>query len=98
MLMFMYIYACIHVSMSLFDRVIRNRPCGGMIAYAGEWQEEVPGYEESSGKNSHDKYMRSVSCEYEFILHACIMPMLILWIGYTEGYNNIMKIVWSATC
>ena len=41
-----------------------------MIAYAGEWHEEVPSYEESSGKSSHGKYMRSIPCEYEFILYA----------------------------
>jgi len=55
-----------------------------MIAYAGEWQEEVLGYEESSGKNSHDQYMSLVSCVYELILCDYIMSML--WIGYTEGY------------
>ena len=43
MSMLMFIYVCIYVSMSLFDRVIKDRPCGGMIAYAGEWHEEVHG-------------------------------------------------------
>ena len=38
--------------MSLFDRVVRDHSCGGMIAYAGEWNEEVLGYEESSGRVS----------------------------------------------
>ena len=33
-------------------------------------------YEESSGKSTHVKHMRSVSCEYEFILYACICPCL----------------------
>ena len=33
---------------------------------------------ESNGKSSHDTYMRSVSCEYEFVLYACIMPMFML--------------------
>jgi len=69
-----------------------------MIFYEGEWHEEVPHYEESSGKSSHDKYMRSVSHEYEFILYACIMPMLMLWTSYTEGYINKIKAVWSVTC
>jgi len=50
-------------------------------------------YEESSGKSSHDKHMRSVSCEYEFILYACITPMLMLWTGYTEGYIRKVKVV-----
>jgi len=49
-----------------------------MIAYAGKWHEEVPGYEESSGKSSNGKYMRSISIEYEFILNACIMPILMI--------------------
>lgn len=33
---------------------------------------------ESSGKSSHDKYMRSVPRGYELILYACIMPMFML--------------------
>ena len=41
----MYIYVC----NSFYDRVIKDQPSGGMIVYAGEWNEEVPGYEESSG-------------------------------------------------
>jgi len=55
-------------------------------------------YAESSGKSSHNKHMRSVSCEYEFILYACIFPMLMLWIIYTEGYISKVKVVWSAAC
>ena len=43
MLMFMYMYVCIHVSMSLPDRVVRDHSCGGMIAYASEGIEEVHG-------------------------------------------------------
>jgi len=35
-------------------------------------------YEESIGKGSHDKYMRSVSCGYDLVLYTCIMPMLML--------------------
>ena len=35
-------------------------------------------YEESSGKSSLDKYMRSVSCGYELILYGCIIPMFML--------------------
>ena len=41
--MLMIIYLCIYVSMSLPDRVVRDRLCGGMISYAGEWHEEIPG-------------------------------------------------------
>ena len=52
-------------------------------------------HEESSGKGSHDEYMRSVSCVYKFILCDYIMSML--WTGYTEEYNNKMKPVRSAT-
>jgi len=55
-------------------------------------------YEESSGRSSHEKHMRSVSCEYEFILYACIMPMLTLWTGYIEGYINKVKEVWFVAC
>ena len=38
-----YIYVCIYISMSLYDRVIKDHSCGRMIAYEGEWHEEVPG-------------------------------------------------------
>jgi len=69
-----------------------------MISYVGEWHEEVPGFDESSGKSSHDKYMRLVSCEYELILHHFIMPILMLWTGYTEGYIYKIKAVCSVTC
>lgn len=48
-------------------------------------------YEESNGKSSLDKYMRSVSCGYELILCDYIMSML--WIGYIEGYVSQMKAV-----
>jgi len=34
-------------------------------------------YEESSGKSSNDRFMRSVSCGYELIL--CDYIMSILW-------------------
>jgi len=37
------ICVCIYVSMALFDRVIRNHSCGGMIACAGKSHEEVHG-------------------------------------------------------
>ena len=38
-----YIYVYIYVFMSLSHRVIRDYSSGGMIAYAGEWHEEVLG-------------------------------------------------------
>ena len=69
-----------------------------MISYARKWHDEVPGYEESSGKSIHEKYMRLVSREYEFILYACIMPMLMLWKGYTEGCISKVKAVLSMAC
>ena len=50
-------------------------------------------YDESSGKSSHDKSMRLVSCGYEFIL--CDYIMLMPWTRYTDGYINKMKSVWS---
>ena len=34
--MFMYMYVCIHVSMSLSDRIVRNHSYEGMIAYTSE--------------------------------------------------------------
>ena len=40
--------------------------------------------------------MRLVSHGYELILCDYIMSML--WTGYTEGYNNETKVVWSMTC
>ena len=39
-----YIYVCIYVSMSLSRRVVKDHSCGGMIAYAGEWHEEILGF------------------------------------------------------
>ena len=36
-------YVGIHVSMLLSDRVVKDHSCGGMISYAGERHEEVPG-------------------------------------------------------
>ena len=44
MLMFMYMYVCNHVSMSLFDRVVRDHSCGEIIAYAAEWHDEAHGH------------------------------------------------------
>ena len=40
--MLMIIYVCIYVSMSLYDKVLRDHSCRGMISYAGEWHKEVP--------------------------------------------------------
>ena len=65
--------------MSLFDRVVRDHSFGGMIAYAGEWNEEVLGYEESSGKSNPDIFMRLVSCAYQLTIYGCTMPMFTLW-------------------
>ena len=42
----MYMYVCIMLS----KRVIKDHSCGGIVAYAGEWHEEVLGYEELSGR------------------------------------------------
>ena len=41
MVMFMYMYLCIYVSMSLSDKVVKDHYCGGMISYACEWHDEV---------------------------------------------------------
>lgn len=43
MLMSMSMFVCIHAYMSLSAKVVRDHSCGGMIAYAGEWHDEVPG-------------------------------------------------------
>jgi len=61
MLMFMHMYVYIHVFMSLSDRIVKDHSCGEIIAYAGEWHDEVPSYGESTRESSHDKYTRSVS-------------------------------------
>jgi len=82
--------------MSLSNRAIKNRSCGGMIAYAGDDRKRFLVYEESSGKNSHEKYMRSVSCGYELI--SCDYIMSMLWTCYTKGYINEMKEMWYAAC
>ena len=68
---FMYVWIL------LSDRVVRDHSCVGMIAYIGEWHESGSCfYEESSGKSSPDKSMRSVSCGYELILYDYTMSML----------------------
>jgi len=94
--MLMIIDVCIYVAMSFFDKVVKDHSYGGMIAYVGEWHEEVPGLRGIKWKSSHEKYMRSISCGYELILCDYIMSML--WIAYTKGYINEMKEVWSVAC
>jgi len=42
MLIFMYMYLSNYVSMPLSNRVVKDHSCGGIIAYASEWHEEVP--------------------------------------------------------
>ena len=79
-----FVYVCMYPFIYVtIGQIIKNHSCGRMIAYVGKWNEEVPSYEELSGKSSHDKYMRSVSCEYEITLYAWIMTMLMLWTHYT---------------
>ena len=39
--MIMIIYVSIYLYMSLFDMVVKDHSCGGMIAYAEELHEEV---------------------------------------------------------
>jgi len=41
--MLMILYVRMYVSMSQSDRVVKDRPRGGMIAYTREWHEDVPG-------------------------------------------------------
>ena len=41
--MIMFICICVCVCVLLFNRVIRNHSCGGMISYASEFHEELPG-------------------------------------------------------
>ena len=48
-------------------------------------------YEESSGKSSPDRSMRSVSCGYDLILWAYTMPMFMLWTYNVERYISEMK-------
>ena len=50
--MIMIIDVCIYVSMSISDNVNGDHSCEGMIAYTGEWHEEVHSHEESSGRVS----------------------------------------------
>jgi len=40
---FMLMFICIHVCMSLSNRVTEDPSCGEMIAYEGEWHEGVHG-------------------------------------------------------
>ena len=72
------LYVCMHVHILLSDRVVRDHDYGGMIAYAGEWHEEVLGYEESSGKSSPKRSMRLVSCGYNLILCVYTVSMFML--------------------
>jgi len=71
MLMFMYMYGCINVSMSLSDKVIKDHSCGRIIAYEGEWHEEVPGHMSNQLWRADLKNLRSVSSSYELILCLC---------------------------
>ena len=77
----MLIFICIYMYVCMFfsDRVIKNHSCGGMIAYAREWHEEVHGLWGIKWKNSHEKYMRSIWSGYNLILCACSMPMFLSW-------------------
>ncbi len=36
------VYVYVSMYLSLYDRVVRDHSCGGMISYAGEWHDEVP--------------------------------------------------------
>ena len=68
---------------------MRDHSCGGMIAYAGEVHERgSSSYGESSGKSSHDKFMRSISYGYELILCVYTMPMFTLWACNVERYTS----------
>lgn len=69
-------YTCMYVSISLSNRVIKNRPCGGMIAYAGECHEEVPSLTRNQLRrvvmtNIQGHYHVFMSCYYVFILCLC---------------------------
>jgi len=81
--------------MLLSDRVFRDYSYGGMIAYVGEWHEEVPGLWGIKWKNSRDKYTRSVECGYDLMLCDYIMSML--WKNYIEGNKLEKKAVWFMT-
>ena len=96
MIVFMLMFICMYVCMSLSDRVIRNHSCGGMITYAGEWHEEIPGSRGIKWEEYPDRSPRSVSCGYELIL--CDYTMFMLWTCYAEGYINGMKEVCFVTC
>jgi len=74
-------YICIYLSIY----VIVWHGCQGSFLWRNDclcrrttWRGSLS-YEESIGKNSHNKYMRSVSCGYDLILYNCIMPMFMLW-------------------
>jgi len=76
--MLMIIYVCMYATMSLFDRVVKDFSSGGMISYACEWHEEIPGSCGIKWKSNHDKYMRSISRGYDLILCDYIVPMFML--------------------
>jgi len=67
-----------YVSMSLSDKIVRDHYYGGLISYVGEWHEEVPAYDESSGKSILGKSMRSISCGYKFILCDYIIHVYVI--------------------
>lgn len=77
--------------MSLCYKAVWDHFCGVMISYVGEWHEEVPGHEESSGQSSLDKSTRSISCSYKFIL--CDYNIFMLWTSYDEGHISGIKVV-----
>jgi len=75
----------------MYVGVIKDHSCEGMIAFVGEWKEEVLSYEKPSGKSIPDRSMRSVSCGCELILCDYHMSMFMLWAGNVKGYIRKMK-------
>ena len=97
MLMFMYMYICMHLYMSLSDRVIGDHSCGRMIAYVGEWHEEVPGLTRNqlggvALTNLWVQYPVVMSWYYVIILCLCYGQVIL------RGYISEMKSLWLAAC
>ncbi len=88
--MIMIIYVCMYVSMSLYDRVIRNHPCGGMISYAGEWHEEVLGL---TWNQLRRVVMKNIQGQYHMVMSWYYV--IILFLCYGQVISRDIEVKWK---
>ena len=91
-------HVCIHVSMLLFDKVVRDHSYGGMISYAWEWHEEVP---DLMRKQLGRVFMTNIQGQYHVDMNwhwIMYYSYVYVMIGNVEGYIRKVKEVWFVTC